>query len=129
MAALDRDDVGLVVCGSGEPPPQLRTLVARFPWCTIEAGLSDAALASQLAAADLFVLAARTRPGRRAGTPVVGPPLPRRPCRGRHRGAAAGESAAALATVLADLVSDPALLARMGTPRRRARDDPAAVAA
>jgi hypothetical protein len=57
--------------------PQLRTLVARYPWCTIEAGLSDAALASQLAADP----AACVRPGfglvlleaQAAGTPVVGP--------------------------------------------------------
>ncbi len=88
VAALGRGDVRLTVCGSGQPPPDLLAHVRRYPWCTIRPGLADRELAVQLARSDLFVLATRTRSGRRpcgegfglvlleaqvAGTAVVGP--------------------------------------------------------
>jgi glycosyltransferase involved in cell wall biosynthesis len=88
IAALGRADLRLTVCGSGEPPADLLAHAGRHPWCTVRPGLPDRELAAQFAAADLFVLATRTRSGRRpcgegfglvlleaqvAGTAVVGP--------------------------------------------------------
>lgn len=132
VTALGRSDVRLTVCGSGEPPPGLLNHVRGHRWCTVRSGLTDRELAGQLAAADLFVLATRTRSGRRAcgegfglvlleaqvaGTPVVGPAY----------GGSAGtyvdgvtgvtprdESAAALASVLDRLLREPARLGPMG---------------
>ena len=132
IVALGRDDVRLTVCGAGQPPADLRHLVSQHHWCTLRPGLDDASMARELAAADLCVLATRTRYGRRpsgegfglvlleaqvAGTPVVGPAFG-----GSHDAfvdgvtgvAPAGESAGALAAVLRDLFRDRTLLERMG---------------
>jgi phosphatidylinositol alpha-1,6-mannosyltransferase len=129
---LGRDDVEVVVCGTGEPSPDLWQLVNRHPWCTLLPGLDDAGLAGELADADLFVLATRTACGRRAsgegfglalleaqvaGTPVVGPAFG-----GSHDAfvdrvtglAPADETSAGLAALLSGLVRDRALLERMG---------------
>jgi len=88
LGDLRTPDVRITVCGSGESPAALRDLLARHPLCTLRGGLSDQQLADELAAADLCVLATRTRFGRRpygegfglvlieaqvAGTPVVAP--------------------------------------------------------
>ena len=145
IAALGRDDVTLTVCGSGEPPVGLRSHVRDYPWCTLCPGLSDAALAARYARASLFVLATRTRCGRRpcgegfglvlleaqvAGTAVVGP---------AHGGSLDAyldgvsgltprdESAAALAQVIGTLLRTPARLREMGeqgTAWARARHAP-----
>jgi glycosyltransferase involved in cell wall biosynthesis len=100
--------------------------------CTLRSDLTDGELASQFAAADLFILATRTRVGRRpfgegfgmvmleaqlAGTPVVAPAYG-----GSHDAflphitgtAPADESAEALAAALDGLLSDPGRMARMG---------------
>jgi phosphatidyl-myo-inositol dimannoside synthase len=88
VSALRRPDIRVTVCGSGVVPAELRRFVGSRPACTLRAGLSDDEFARELAAADLFVLATRTRRGRHpsgegfglvllesqvAGTPVVGP--------------------------------------------------------
>lgn len=132
IAALGRDDVRLSVLGSGDAPPELTRLVARHECCTLRSGLDDAELARQLAAADLLVLATRTRTGRHAygegfglvlleaqlaGTPVVAPAYG-----GSHDAfvdqvtgmAPADESAQALAEVLEAMLSDPGRLELMG---------------
>jgi len=77
-----------VVCGTGEPPLELRRTLERHSFCSLRVGLSDFELARQFAAAKLFVLATRMRRGRRAsgegygmvlqeaqlaGVPVVAP--------------------------------------------------------
>lgn len=132
IRSLGREDLSLTVCGSGDPPPELLRLIRSVRWCSVRSGLTDRELADQLAAADLFVLATRTRSGRipsgegfglvlleaqLAGTPVVGP------AHGGSRDAyvenATGatptdESAPALAGVLDNLLKDPGQLARMG---------------
>src|ERR1019366_7754783 len=59
--SLGRADVTVTVCGSGLAPSELQSLVQRYPFCTVLAKLSDRELASQLASADLFVLATRMR--------------------------------------------------------------------
>jgi phosphatidylinositol alpha-1,6-mannosyltransferase len=133
IAALGRADVRLRVCGSGEPPPGLLALTRPHPWCVLRPGLADADLAAELAAADLFVLATRTRSGRRrcgegfglvlieaqvAGTPVVAPAYG-----GSHDAylegvtgtAPADESATALAQALRWMLADPVRLAAMGS--------------
>jgi glycosyltransferase involved in cell wall biosynthesis len=132
VAALGRPDVTLTVCGSGDPSPELLRLVTGHRWCTLRPGLADGGLAREVAAADLFVLATRTRRGRRctgegfgmalleaqaAGTPVVAPAHG-----GSHDAyvtgvtgeAPADESVEALTTVLGELLKDPARLAWMG---------------
>ena len=88
VVALGRPDVRLTVCGSGDPPADLLAHIKSVPRCTLRAGLSDRELAAQFARSDLFVLASRTRRGRRvsgegfglvlleaqvAGTAVIGP--------------------------------------------------------
>jgi phosphatidylinositol alpha-1,6-mannosyltransferase len=137
VADLDRRDIRVVVCGCGGAPTELRQMLARYDWCTLLIGLSDHDLALQLAAADLLILATRTRRGRRpygegfgmvlleaqvAGTPVVAP---------AYGGssdafmdhvtgiAPADESADALRNILGWLLKDPAQLEYMG---RRAAD-------
>ena len=120
------------VCGTGEPPHDLRELVSRYHWCMLRPGLNDGCLARELADADLFVLATRTRCGRCpsgegfgmalleaqvAGTPVVGPAFG-----GSHDAfvdpvtglAPADETAGALVAVLAQLLQDRAHLEWMG---------------
>ena len=54
----------LTVCGKGRATPWL-PLPRAHPWCTVRPGLPDRELAAQFAASDLFVLATRTRAGRR----------------------------------------------------------------
>jgi phosphatidyl-myo-inositol dimannoside synthase len=132
IAALGRTDVHLTVCGNGEPPVDLIRLVREHERCTLRAGLTDSELARQLAAADLFVLATRTRTGRNAsgegfglvlleaqvaGTPVIGPAYG-----GSHDAyldritgvAPTDETAEALASVLDELLQDPGRLSWMG---------------
>jgi glycosyltransferase involved in cell wall biosynthesis len=132
LAALGRGDVRLTVCGSGAPPADLVAHVRRYPWCTLRPGLNDAELAAQFAQASLFVLATRTRPGRRpsgegfglvlleaqvAGTAVVGPAHGGSP--GAYLDGITGEtprdeSVPALAQVLDGLLARPARLGQMG---------------
>ena len=132
VAALDRTDVELIVLGVGEASPELLHLIGQFQHCGLRAGLTDNELARELAAADLLVLATRTRTGRRAcgegfglvlleaqlaGIPVVAPAHG-----GSHDAfvnevtglAPADESTEALAKVLAELLGDPSRLAQMG---------------
>jgi phosphatidylinositol alpha-1,6-mannosyltransferase len=132
VAALGRPDIRTTVCGSGDPPAGLRRLVGQHRGCTLRSGLSDAELAGELADADVFVLATRTRPGRTAygegfgvvlleaqvaGTPVVVPAHG-----GAHDAYVEGitgvapvdESTGALAEVLGDLLRDRQHLAQMG---------------
>jgi phosphatidyl-myo-inositol dimannoside synthase len=132
IAGLGRPDVRLTVCGSGQPSSELSHLVRRHSWCTLRSGLTDDQLALQLACADLFVLASRTRYGRRArgegfglvlleaqvaGTPVVAPAYG-----GSHEafiesvtGAApTDESVGSLMEVLDRLLKDSTRLAQMG---------------
>jgi phosphatidylinositol alpha-1,6-mannosyltransferase len=132
VAEVSRPDVSLTICGSGKPPSAMMSLVGRHSWCTVRPGLRDGDLARELAAADLFVLATRTRSGRRAvgegfglvlleaqvaGTPVLAPAY------GGARDAyiegitglgPCDESVDALAETLHDLLKDPDRLARMG---------------
>lgn len=137
VAALGRPDIHLTICGGGKPPADLLRLVACHSWCTLRVGLTDGDLARQLAAADIFVLATRTRSGRHfsgegfglvlleaqvAGTPVIAP---------AHGGssdaylegitgvAPADETPEALARVLSEMLENPARLAWMG---ERAKD-------
>jgi phosphatidyl-myo-inositol dimannoside synthase len=134
---LGRPDVSLTICGSGRAPAELTALLRTAPHCQVRSGLSDTALAQELAAADLLVLATRTRSGRCpsgegfglvlleaqvAGTPVVAP------ASGGSRGAylegvtgvaPVDESAQALAGTLREVLSDAGRLARM---RRDAAD-------
>jgi phosphatidylinositol alpha-1,6-mannosyltransferase len=132
IARLGRADVRMTVCGSGQPPEDLRWLISGYPWCTLRNGLSNEELALQFAAADLFVLATRTRRGQGAsgegfgmvlleaqvaGTPVVGPAFG-----GSHEAflhqvtgeAPVDETAEALSAVLDRLLRDPARLEQMG---------------
>jgi phosphatidyl-myo-inositol dimannoside synthase len=135
VTAQGRPDIRLIICGSGEPPPDLLQLVANHDWCTLRVGLTDVELANQLATADLFVLATRTRTGRHAngegfglvlleaqvaGTPVIAP---------AHGGssdaymdgatgvAPVDESAEALARAIGEMLENPMRLASM---RKRA---------
>lgn len=132
FTALGRDDIRLTVCGSGEPPADLLAHVRRYPRCTLRPGLTDTELAARFAEASLFVLATRTRHGRRpsgegfglvlleaqvAGTAVVGPAHGGSP--GAYLDGVTGatprdESVAALAELLDDLTRQPARLAEMG---------------
>jgi phosphatidylinositol alpha-1,6-mannosyltransferase len=132
VAALGRSDVHVTVCGSGTPPAELHRLVREHPRCTLMPGLSDQELARQFAAADLFVLATRTRRGRHpsgegfgltlleaqvAGTPVVGPAHGGSPdAYAEHLTGVApvDETTGSLTRVLGDLLRDPARLEQMG---------------
>lgn len=132
VAALERSDVRVTVCGTGEPSSDLLRLLRKHPFCMLRAGLTDEEFACQLAAADLFVLATRTRLGRNAsgegfglvlleaqvaGTPVVGPAYG-----GSHDAfidnvtgvAPTDESNGALAEVLNQMLDDPKRLTLMG---------------
>ena len=88
VARLGRSDVRMTVAGSGPAPAEMCQLIGKHPWCRLRSGLSNEELAAELATADLFVLASRTRHGHGAsgegfgmvlleaqvaGTPVVGP--------------------------------------------------------
>lgn len=132
IAALGRTDLRLTVCGSGEPAPDLLAHVRGYPWCALRPGLTDAELAARFARTDLFVLATRTRRGRRpsgegfglvlleaqvAGTAVVGPAYGGSPdayLEGVTGATPRDESASALAEVLSELARQPARLAVMG---------------
>ena len=132
LAALGRADIRLTVCGSGEPPVDLLAHVRRYPWCELRPGLSDADLAAQFARAGLFVLATRTRPGRRAcgegfglvlleaqvaATAVIGPAHGGSPdayLDGVTGATPRDESVAALAQVLDEVMLRPARLTEMG---------------
>jgi phosphatidylinositol alpha-1,6-mannosyltransferase len=132
IAALDRRDVRLTICGSGDPPPGLREIVEAHPWCGLSVGRTDRELAQQLAAADLFVLATRTRVGRRpsgegfglvlleaqvAGTPVIAPAYGGSSdayVEGVTGFAPEDETREALTKLLREVVSDRAALAAMG---------------
>jgi phosphatidyl-myo-inositol dimannoside synthase len=131
ITALRRPDVRLTICGSGEPSPDLLRLVGSHDWCTLRVGLTDRELAIQLASADIFVLATRTRIGRQAngegfglvlleaqvaGTPVIAP---------AHGGSSdaymdgvtgvgpVDESSEALAKAINEMLEDPIRLALM----------------
>lgn len=133
IESLGRDDISLTVCGSGEPTAELRGLLSRYRRSVARSDLTDPQLAAELASADLFVLATRTRRGRHsygegfglvlleaqvAGTPVVAPAYG-----GSHDAYLDGitgvspvdETAQALAFVLQGLLSDPGRLERMAT--------------
>jgi glycosyltransferase involved in cell wall biosynthesis len=132
IAQLGRADIRLMVCGSGEPPADLLAHIRSHPWCALCPALTDADLAARFARADLFVLATRTRPGRRpsgegfglvlleaqvAGTAVVGPALGGSPdayLDGVTGATPRDESAASLTATLDGLVGQPARLAEMG---------------
>jgi glycosyltransferase involved in cell wall biosynthesis len=132
IAQLGRSDIRLMVCGSGEPPADLLAHIRSHPWCALRAGLTDADLATRFASADLFVLATRTRRGRRpsgegfglvlleaqvAGTAVVGPAHGGSPdayLDGVTGATSRDESAAALAAILDGLAGQPGRLAEMG---------------
>lgn len=132
VTTLGRPDVHVTVCGSGEPSPDLLQFVGKHNRCTLRAGLTDRQLAQQFADADLFVLATRTRPGRRAsgegfglvlleaqvaGTAVIGPAHG-----GSHDAyidqitglAPTDETAASLTETLDEMLKDPDRLAQMG---------------
>lgn len=132
VTTLGRPDVWLTICGSGEPPPELLKLVRMSPNCVLKNGLSDQDLAREFATADLFVLATRTRHGRKAsgegfglvlleaqvaGTPVVAPAYG-----GSHDAYLAGitgvtpvdERSDSLARVIDELLKDPLELTQMG---------------
>jgi phosphatidyl-myo-inositol dimannoside synthase len=132
VAELGRPDVRVRVCGSGHPPAQLLQLIERHDRCTLASNLSDGELAHELAGADVFVLATRTRSGQDAygegfglvlleaqvaGTAVVAPAYG-----GSQEAFVNGltglspvdESASSLAAVLGDLLREPELAARMG---------------
>jgi glycosyltransferase involved in cell wall biosynthesis len=132
IAALDRADVRLTVCGSGEPPADLLAHVAGYPWCTVRAALPDGELAARYASSDVLVLATRTRSGKRpcgegfglvlleaqvAGTAVIGPAYGGSPdayLDGVSGATPRDETAAALTAVLGNLASEPWRLRAMG---------------
>jgi glycosyltransferase involved in cell wall biosynthesis len=132
VSALRRFDIHLTVCGSGEAPAELQRAVRNHSCCTLRPGLADHELASELAAADLFVLATRTRAGRQAsgegfglvlleaqvaGTPVVGPAYGGSPdayIDGVTGVAPLDESAEALTKTLDGLLSEPQRIEQMG---------------
>jgi phosphatidylinositol alpha-1,6-mannosyltransferase len=126
IAVLDRADVRLAVCGSGEPSAELKDHVGRYPWCSLRPGLTDCELAAQ------FALATRTRSGRRpcgegfglvlleaqvADTAVIGPAHGGSPdayLEGVTGATPRDESAAALAAVLGEFLRPPGRLSEMG---------------
>jgi phosphatidyl-myo-inositol dimannoside synthase len=137
IGSLNRRDVKITVCGSGEPTSELRRLIGQYPFCTLLPGCTDRELADQFAQADLFVLATRTRGGRSSsgegfglvlleaqvtGTPVIGPAYG-----GSHDAylngvtgyAPSDESVGELAKVLDYAIRDPNRLAEMS---KRAAD-------
>jgi len=132
VAALKRTDVRVSICGSGEPSQELQSLIRKYPFAKLLPGLTDHELACELAEADLFVLATRTRSGRDssgegfglvlleaqvAGTPVIAPASG-----GSHDAyldrvtgvAPTEESAESLSETLNELLRDPCRLAQMG---------------
>lgn len=144
---LGDDRVQLTVCGAGPVPDELQARLRPYPWCRIAADVSDQELAEQLAAADVAVLATRTRFGAHAygegfglvlieaqvaGTPVIAPAYG-----GSGEAFQPGltglspldESPRALAAVLATLLGDDqrrADMARAAAAWSRARFEPSA---
>lgn len=132
VGSLRPADIRVTVCGSGAVPAALRHFVDSEPACTLRAGLPDRDLAAELAVADLFVLATRTRRGRHpsgegfglvlleaqvAGTPVVGPAYAG--SRDAYVDALTGatpadETAESLARTLGPLIRDRWRLEQMG---------------
>lgn len=146
---IGHDRVRLTVCGSGPVPSELHARLAPHPWCSIAADLTDKALAEHLAAADVFVLATRTRFGvaacgegfgivlveaQLAGTPVIAPAYGGGGDAfqiGTTGIAPIDESPEALALVLGRLLNDENYRAEMGRAAAdwsRARFAPAAYA-
>jgi phosphatidyl-myo-inositol dimannoside synthase len=132
VAKLGRGDVQVTVCGSGKPSAELRQFIEGHQRCTLLTDLADQELAGQLAAADLFILATRTKRGSRpsgegfgfvlleaqiTGTPVIGPAFG-----GSHDAfidrvtgfAPEDETTESLARILEEALGDPSRLARMG---------------
>jgi glycosyltransferase involved in cell wall biosynthesis len=145
ISSIGRRDIRLTVCGSGTPPADLVAHLSRYRWCTLVPALADTALAAQFARADVFVLATRTRPGRRpsgegfglvlleaqvAGTAVIGPAHGGSPdayLDGVTGATPRDESPEALGQVIAELAAAPSRLAAMGArgaSLARARFDP-----
>lgn len=132
VAALNKSDIRVMVCGTGEPSQELQRLVSQHPYCTLRSGLTDRELARVLAEADLLVLATRTKRGRHAsgegfglvlleaqiaGTPVVGPAFGGSQdayIEGVTGVAPTDEGAESLARVLDELLRDPCRLGQMG---------------
>ena len=132
IASLRRADIRLTVCGSGEPSADLLAHVGGHPWCRLRPGLTDTQLAAQYAQTDLFVLATRTRAGRRqcgegfglvlleaqvAGVPVVGPAHGGSPdayLDGVTGATPGDEGASSLSRVLDELTRQPSRLREMG---------------
>lgn len=140
------DRVRLTICGTGPLAPDLAELIKPHSWCRVAANLTDAQLANQLACADLFVLATRTRRGvdpsgegfglvlleaQVAGTAIVAP---------AHGGSGDAylpgvtglspldESPGSLAQILRELLADPDRISQMGRAAAawsRARFEPA----
>jgi len=110
VARLGRPDVRMTVCGSGLAPDAMCQLIGEYPWCRLRSGLSNEELAAELASADLFVLASRTRHGQGASG------------EGSHEAflrqvtgeAPVDETAESLSAVLDRLLKDPARLEQMG---------------
>jgi glycosyltransferase involved in cell wall biosynthesis len=131
VGSLGRLNIGVTVCGSGRVSDDLEQFLHEHRGCTVLAGLSDIELARELAAADLFVLATRTRRGRHpsgegfgmvlleaqvAGTPVVGPAYAG--SRDAYLEGITGvtptnETAESLAATLRDVLGDPFRLEQM----------------
>jgi glycosyltransferase involved in cell wall biosynthesis len=132
VRSLRCPDIRVTVCGSGAVPVELEKFVRSQPACTLRPSLADHELARELATADLFVLATRTRRGRHpsgegfglvllesqvAGTPVVGPAYA-----GSHDAyvdavtgvTPADETAESLANTLGELIRDRWQLEQMG---------------
>jgi phosphatidyl-myo-inositol dimannoside synthase len=132
VASLGHTDIQVTVCGSGPVPADLTTFVIEHAECRLRPNLADHELARELAGADLFVLATRTRGGRHpsgegfglvlleaqaAGTAVVGPAYAgsRDAYLDGVTGATpADEGAGALAKTMAGLLRDPYRLEEMG---------------
>ena len=131
-----RKDIRLTICGSGEPPPDLLRLVDSHDWCNLRVGLTDGELAAELASADLFVLATRTRTGRHAngegfglvlleaqvaGTPVIAPAYGGSSdayADGATGIAPVDESAEALASAIKEMLENPVRLGANEKARR-----------
>jgi phosphatidylinositol alpha-1,6-mannosyltransferase len=142
-------DLRLSVCGSGEPPADLLALIEAEQDVRLFANLDDGDFAEKLASADVFVLATRTRSGRRSsgegfgmvlleaqatGTPIIAPASGGsddafQP--GLTGLAPDDESSDALAAQIRWLLHDPGRLANMGRAAARwsrSRFDPDAYA-
>jgi glycosyltransferase involved in cell wall biosynthesis len=131
VEAVGRVDLHLTVCGTGPVTPELRRLVGESRRCTLKSELTDSQLATELATADLFVLATRTKAGtdasgegfglvlleaQIAGTAVIAPAYG-----GSHDAyidgitgrAPADESSNSLARLIDELLRDPHKLVHM----------------